>query len=184
MAEGIMSWHLCGYSWLQNKNNISHEKIKSVTKIFALIKNDDSCFTFVNVLHCIKNTFLSIQCKVTFFFSFFFFGLSLLRLLGVFQETKENWFFHLFISYFSFQQHIQTTNWNGLFHQNIKFKHSDKLLKISYSCLSVPETVYVKMSLKEGKITARGKKKKKEDRNDILAMKNATKKKYIFAWHK
>jgi len=41
------------------------------------------------------------------------------------------------------------------------------------------ETLYVKMSLKDGKITATEKKK------DILPMKNVTKKKYIFfAWHR
>lgn len=63
--------------------------------------------------------------------------------------------------------------------------HFPKLLQISYSCLSMPKTVYVKMSLKERKITAREKKKEREgDRNDILAMKNVTKKKYVFAWHK
>lgn len=68
--------------------------------------------------------------------------------------------------------------------------HSDELLHISYSCLSMPGTVYVKISLKEGKVTARGKKKKGgaggggEDRSDILEVKNATKKKYIFSWHK
>jgi len=57
--------------------------------------------------------------------------------------------------------------------------HSDKLLQISYSCLSMSETLYVKMSLKDGKITATEKKK------DILPMKNVTKKKYIFfAWHR
>lgn len=61
--------------------------------------------------------------------------------------------------------------------------HSDKLLHISYSCLNVPGTVYVKISLKEGKVTSR-RKKKGEDRSGILEMKNATKKKYIFSWHK
>lgn len=48
----------------------------------------------------------------------------------------------------------------------------------------MPGTVYVKISLKEGKVTARGKKKGGEDRSNILEMKNATKKKYIFSWHK
>lgn len=62
--------------------------------------------------------------------------------------------------------------------------NSDKLLHISYSCLSMPGTVYVKISLKEGKVTVRGEKKMREERSDILEMKNATKKKYIFSWHK
>lgn len=61
----------------------------------------------------------------------------------------------------------------------------------------MPETVCVKMSLKEGKIAAREKKKRggrfggegggrREwgKRNDILVMKDVTKKKYIFAWQK
>lgn len=62
--------------------------------------------------------------------------------------------------------------------------HSDELY-ISHSCLNMPGTVYVKISLKEGKVTARGKKEKEgEDRSDILEVKNATKKKYIFSWHK
>lgn len=158
-------------------------KWKVSHKFFALIKNDNSCIaSLLAMWYIVLNPHFYLLMAKDIILFFFLLDCPHWSFWEYFKKQRK-----IDFSIYSYNPSVFNNTFRAVTEMFCLTTANSCILINCSHILLLPQHAWnsiCKNILKRGESDSKRKKKRGEDRSDILEMKNATKKKYIFSWHK